>query len=215
VDDSDQTDPPGADEWDSRYAESERVWSGNPNGALVADLADLAPGRALDVGCGEGADAIWLAQRGWVVTAIDVSRVALDRAVAAAKERAVEVTWLRTGLLDAPLAPGGFDLVSAQYPALLRTDGASAEHALLAAVAPGGTLLVVHHVDFGAHHARGPHFDPEAFVHVEDVHARLGPEWEIQVFEERSRDVRSGAGAGHSRDRVLRARRRLPAGPAR
>lgn len=208
MDDPDQTEPSQEKVWDERYAETDRVWSGNPNGALVAEVAALSPGRALDVGCGEGADAIWLAERGWAVTGLDVSRVALDRAAAAAHERCVEVTWLLSGLIEASLPQAGFDLVSAQYPAVPRTEGALAEHAMLDAVAPGGTLLVVHHVDFGAHQSAGHHFDPERFVHVEDVHARLGPEWTIEVYEERTREVHSGAGAGHSRDRVLRARRR-------
>lgn len=205
---TDETEPSQAAVWDQRYAERDRVWSGNPNGALVAEVSGLPPGRALDVGCGEGADAIWLAERGWVVTALDVSQVALDRAAAAAHERGVVVTWLPTGLIEASLPLGGFDLVSAQYPAVPRTDGALAEHAMLDAVAPGGTLLVVHHVDFGSHQSAGHHFDPERFVHVEDVHALLGPDWSIEVYEERDRDVSSGAGAGHTRDRVLRAQRR-------
>ncbi len=68
------------DFWNERYRSSERVWSGNPNPQLVAEVAGLAPGRALDVGCGEGADAIWLARRGWDVVATDISGVALERA---------------------------------------------------------------------------------------------------------------------------------------
>src|SRR4051812_6953380 len=73
--------PAQATEWDARYSERDgTMWSGRPNGRLVAEVADLTPGRALDVGCGEGADAIWLARRGWMVTAIDVSDVAVTRA---------------------------------------------------------------------------------------------------------------------------------------
>ena len=71
-----------AAEWDARYGESDGArWSGRPNGRLVAEVAALAPGRALDAGCGEGADAIWLAEHGWVVTAVDVSEVALSARV--------------------------------------------------------------------------------------------------------------------------------------
>src|ERR1700709_2151048 len=73
-------DPAVQEEWDKRYAGQDRLWSGSPNGALVAEVAGLAPGRVLDVGCGEGADAIWLAKAGWQVTALEVSGVALERA---------------------------------------------------------------------------------------------------------------------------------------
>lgn len=138
-----------AAEWDERYAGAQQVWSGRPNGALVAEVAGLEPGRALDVGCGEGADAIWLATHGWQVTALDASGVALQRAALHAEQAGAHVQWRHAGLLDAGLPPAAFDLVAALYPALRRTDpdDDAAERALLAALAPGGTLLVVHHAD--------------------------------------------------------------------
>src|SRR5690349_19886130 len=133
------------------YRSTDALWSGKPNAQLVAEAADLPPGRALDVGCGEGADAVWLAARGWRVTALDVSEVALDRAAQHARAAVVEVAWLHAGLVEADLPV--FDLVSAQYPALLRTPTDDAERGWLGAGAPGGTLLVVHH-DVDAEHAR-------------------------------------------------------------
>jgi SAM-dependent methyltransferase len=141
--------------WDARYTESGQMWSGDPNGALVAEVRGRSPGRALDVGCGEGADAIWLAGQGWDVTALDVSGVALRRAEAAARESGAHVVWLHSDLLSADLPTDGFDLVSAQYPALVRTPGVEEGLALLNAVAPGGTLLFVHHAHFGSQPAGG------------------------------------------------------------
>src|SRR4051812_10422059 len=92
-----------AAEWDARYRErDEAVWSGRPNGRLVADVAGLQPGRALDVGCGEGADAVWLAQRGWAVTAIDISDVAIGRARQAAERAGVTVEWICGDALGTP-----------------------------------------------------------------------------------------------------------------
>src|SRR4051812_15234526 len=151
-------------EWDRRYAEREQLWSGQPNGALVAEVAGLTPGRVLDVGCGEGADAVWLARRGWEVTGLEVSRVALKRAVEHAHDSGVTVRWVHAGLVEAAFPPGSFDLVSAQYPALLRTPGGLAERALLAAVAPGGLLLLVHHAGMENSSGHDSGFDPADYV---------------------------------------------------
>lgn len=197
----------GPAEWDERYASAERVWSGRPNGALVAEVAGLRPGRALDVGCGEGADVVWLAQQGWDVTGLDVSQVALDRAAMHARQAGASVRWVHADLVQAQLPAGAFDLVSAQYPALLRTPGDDAERALLAAVAPGGTLLVVHHADIDPEEAKARGFDPADYVAPADVAALLDDGWRVEVDEKRSRDITGGAGAHHTHDLVLRARR--------
>ncbi|MFF0816934.1 class I SAM-dependent methyltransferase [Rhodococcus sp. NPDC003318] len=195
-----------ADEWDTRYRERDRVWSGEPNGALVHEATGMRPGRAADIGCGEGADALWLARHGWSVTALDVSRVALDRARAHA-DGAGDITWLHAGLLDADLPAGGFDLVSAQYPALRVTPDRAAERALLAAVAPGGTLLVVHHDMRDADAMRDRGFDPDDWVAPRDVAALLDAGWRIDVNEVRERSINGGAGAHHTHDVILRAHR--------
>jgi SAM-dependent methyltransferase len=197
----------GPAEWDERYASAEQVWSGRPNGALVAEVAGLRPGRALDVGCGEGADVVWLAQQGWDVTGLDVSQVALDRAAMHARQAGASVRWVHADLVQAQLPAGAFDLVSAQYPALLRTPGDDAERALLAAVAPGGTLLVVHHADIDPEEAKARGFDPADYVGPADVAALLDDGWRVEVDEKRSRDIAGGAGAHHTHDLVLRARR--------
>ena len=204
----------GDSEWDERYASTEQVWSGLPNAALVAEAGPLKPGRALDVGCGEGADAIWLAGQGWQVTAIDVSNVALQRAVIAAEKAGAHVEWMHTSLLNAPVSPGEFDLVSAQYPALLRTRNHDAEQVLLAAVAPEGHLLVVHHEHVDVEEAKTHGFDPKDYVFPADVAALLDESWRVLVDERRPRHLDTGAGAGHSHDLVLHAQR-LPLRRAR
>jgi SAM-dependent methyltransferase len=195
------------DTWDQRYTSAERVWSGQPNGALVTETAGLPPGRVLDVGCGEGADAVWLAEHGWDVTALDVSGVALERAARHAEQAQVRVRWVHAGLVEAALPAGTFDLVSAQYPALLRTDARDAEAALLAAVAPGGTLLVVHHQIVDAEHFKANGCDPDDYVSPADVAALLDDSWRIETDEIRPRHVTGGAGSHHTHDVVLRARR--------
>jgi SAM-dependent methyltransferase len=198
-------------DFDALYAGDEPVWSGEPNGALIDEIADAEPGRALDVGCGEGADAVWLAQRGWQVSALDIAAAALDRARQRAMQAGVEVRWLHHGLLDAPLEPESFDLVSAQYPALRHTADDAAIRALLSLVAPGGTLLVVHHADIDLDEARAHGVDPSLYVSPEDVRAALDENWDVLVNERRPRTIRGGAGAHHSHDLVLKARRRAGA----
>ncbi len=195
------------DTWDQRYASAEQVWSGQPNGALVSETTGLQPGKALDVGCGEGADAVWLAEHGWDVTALDVSQKALERAARHAEHARVPVRWVHAGLVEADLPPGTFDLVSAQYPALLRTEAHDAENTLLAAVAPGGTLLVVHHANFDEEQLRARGIEPEDYVSLSDIAALLDGKWRIEVNGTRSRHVTSGAGSHHTDDVILRARR--------
>jgi SAM-dependent methyltransferase len=203
-------DPAVRTEWDNRYAERHQLWSGQPNGALVTEVAGLTPGRVLDVGCGEGADAVWLARGGWDVTALEVSGLALARAVEHARDAEVAITWVHAELVEAALPPASFDLVSAMYPALLRTDDAVAERALLAAVAPGGLLLLVHHAGMQEPHEHDHEspFDPADYVWPPMVTALFDDDWQLELDEERARVAPdSGAGAHHANDLVVRARR--------
>ena len=201
-------DPVVREHWDGRYADRQQLWSGRPNGALVAEVAGLQPGRVLDVGCGEGADAVWLARGGWDVTALEVSGVALDRAMRHARDAGVAVHWVHAGLVEAALPPASFDLVSAQYPALLRTPEGSAERALLQAVAPGGALLLVHHAGVEDHEGHEGGDDPADYVWPSMVAALLDEDWQVEVDEQRPRPATDGgAGAHHTEDVVLRVRR--------
>lgn len=201
-------------DWDQRYG-GEQMWSGNPNGTLVGELAGMSAGRALDVGAGEGADALWLAEQGWDVTANDISSRALDRLAAEADRRGLRVarSHADANALGA-FAGGAFDLVSAQYASIPRTHDDRGVHNLLNAVAPGGTLFVVGH---DLEPMRGPvdttqhsrPFDPDAYVRVDDVVAVLqgSTEWLIEVHEKRVRPGGSASASHHVDDVVLRARR--------
>lgn len=204
------TDVPETEEWDGFYAgegDDAPVWSGRPNAVLAEEIAELPPGTALDVGCGEGADAIWLAERGWRVTAVDPSRVALARAASAARAAGVEVDWVHAGLLRMPGGTGQHDLVSAQYAVLRRSDDAAAMATLLGAVAPGGTLLVVHHETGPTHGAdHGP--DPTDLLTPRAVLDHLDDGWVVEFHEVRPRAADLPPDAHLVPDVVLRARRR-------
>lgn len=133
--------------WEEHYRKRDRVWSGRANPVLVDVAGSLPPGAALDLGCGEGGDAIWLAERGWRVTAVDVSATALERASAEATAAGVadRIDFQRHDLADS-LPEGAFDLVSAQYlqsPIEFPRERVLREAA--STVAPGGLLLVVTH----------------------------------------------------------------------
>ena len=133
-------------DWDHRYGGDSNVWSGNPNGTLVAEVDAIPSGRALDIGAGEGGDAIWLAERGWTVTANDISAAGLARVAAEAERRGLAVDRLHADANDRDaFGERVFDLVSMQYGSIHRTPDRRALSNLLGAVAPGGTLLVVGH----------------------------------------------------------------------
>ncbi len=195
--------------WEERYRIAPALWSGRANVQLVAEATGLPTGRALDAGSGEGGDALWLAARGWRVTAADFSTVALARAAAAAgrldPEVAGRVEWVHADLTRWEPPAGAFDLVSAQYFHLPRHDLDPALARLACAVAPRGSLLVVGHVASELHTGL-----PEMFFTAAQVAATLDPAaWDVVVCEDRSRTA-SGP-AGHElpvADTVLRARRR-------
>ncbi|MEU6037788.1 class I SAM-dependent methyltransferase [Actinomadura sp. NPDC047616] len=193
--------------WDERYRSRDRLFSGAPNGVLVTEVADLPPGQALDVGCGEGADALWLARRGWLVTAVDISRVALERAAAQAAGVTPNVAWARADLTTTAPPVGAFDLVSAQYFPLPRRPDHAALRSLLNAVAPGGTLLVVSH-DL-ADLPPGDEFDPSSYYQPAEIAELLDATWTVLVNETRPRTTPPPAGTRHTHDTVLRAQRSL------
>jgi SAM-dependent methyltransferase len=160
----------------------------------------------LDVGCGEGADAVWLAEQGWAVTALDVSKVALERAALRARQASVQVQWMPAGISDAQLPAAAFDLVSAQYPALPSSAEHRCERALLEAVAPGGLLLVVYHAGFDRAEARSRGINPDDYVFPTDIiNALLAGDWQVQIDTRRPRQKPTPS--GHTHDLVVRARR--------
>ena len=194
-----------AEFWDQRYLGRDRLFSGDPNGVLVTEASDLPPGRALDVGCGEGGDAGWLAGRGWRVTAVDISQVALDRAARTVGDP--RVTWTRADLTSAPPPAGAFDLVSMQYFPLPRRPGHAALHGLLDAVAPGGTLLIGAH-DLADLPPGGDHdVDPGDYYQPAEFAALLDGTWTVLTNETRPRTTPAPPGTAHAHDTVLRARR--------
>lgn len=201
--------------WDERYRSSSALWSGEPNSRLVEEASGLPPGRALDAGCGEGADAIWLAQRGWCVTAVDFSRVALERAQAAAAHAAGDlaqrIDWLHADLTVWLPPQGQYDLVSAHFIGLEKERRAALFARLAGAVAPGGALLLVGHhpSDLTTTVRRPPR--PEVFFTANQAAQALDPqEWEIVVCADKPRNATDPAGRMVTiHDAVVHARRKL------
>ena len=133
------------EDWDARYAQKELLWTARPNRLFAAEVAGMEPGRALDVACGEGRNAVWLAERGWHVTGVDFSEVALGKAAELARARGVEVEWVAADALAHEPPPGAFDLVAVLYLQLPRDELARALRRAARAVAPGGVLIVLGH----------------------------------------------------------------------
>jgi SAM-dependent methyltransferase len=176
---------------------------------LVAEAAGLSPGRALDVGCGEGADAIWLARRGWTVTAIDISDVALSRAREAAEAAGVDIEWLCGDALATPLTARSFDLLSMQYPALPKVAGEAAVRTLLDTVRQGGLLLAVYHDldDEHREHMKSRGFDPANYVGADDLLQLLDENFSVELHATEPR-IDPPPDNPHIADIILRARRR-------
>ncbi|MFD2093470.1 FAD-dependent oxidoreductase [Blastococcus deserti] len=205
--------PHGEHDWEQQYRSHPQLWSGRPNAPLVEHAEALEPGAALDVGCGEGADAIWLAARGWRVTAVDLSPTALERAAghaaAAGADVAARIDWRLADVTSGAPHARTYDLVTSHFLHLRGEQRRELFARLATAVAPGGTLLLVgHHPKDLESGASRPH-QPDMFFTAEEVAASLEPgEWDVLVAEARPRPAHAHEGnVATVHDAVLVARR--------
>ena len=196
-----------SEDWDRRYAGSELLWTAAANRFLVAEASGLTPGRALDLACGEGRNAVWLAEQGWQVTGVDFSGVALAKAATLAAGRGVEVEWVQADLVDYEPAPGTYDLVVVLYLQVPAADRTTVMRRAASALVSGGVLLVVAHDSSNIEHGWGGPQDPSVLYDAGDVTADLGDGLEFERAEVVRRPVEHPDGEKVALDLLVRARR--------
>ena len=180
--------------WDERYADTDLVWSATPNQFVAAELADLAPGSALDVACGEGRNALWLAERGWDVTAVDFSLTGLDkgRALQSRHEqgRDMHIDWVHADVLDYDFGSDVFDLVVIAYLQVPAKEREIVVRRCFGSLIEGGTLFVVAHDSTNLTEGTGGPQDESVLYTAEDVLSDLGDErYEVERAERVARQV--------------------------
>lgn len=192
------------EDWDRRYASVESLWSAEPNRFLVAEVADLEPSRALDLACGEGRNAIWLAARGWDVTGVDYSEVAIAKARSRAERTRVAVDLRCADLVAYEPETAAFDLVLVLYLHIPRDERRGVLERAAAAVAPGGTFVLLGHDRTNIADGVGGPSDPGILYTPDEIAAEL-PGLEIEKAE---RVLRGVAGEGRDAiDALVRARK--------
>ena len=193
---TDHEPPAGANRralWDQRHAAQDPIESTEPDPTLVDEIGSLRPGRAFDLGAGDGRNAIWLAERGWKVTAVDFSQVALERGRSRATESGVEVEWQLADLLDWSPDARLYDLVTLFFLHLPGTERRAVYARAADAVAPGGTLLIVAHDRANLAGGVGGPRDPDVLVSPGEVAAEL-PGFRIDRAETMQRPAPDGRG---------------------
>ncbi len=204
------------DRWNQRYTDKELVWSAGPNRLLEQEVRELEPGSALDLACGEGRNAIWLAEQGWQVTAVDFSHVAIEKGGAIAKRRNVDVEWVVADAAE--YAPGGkFDLVAILYLHTAREERDQWMRHARDAVASNGLLLYIGHDLSNIEHGVGGPQHPEVLPTPRDV-AQMLPGFEIERAEIVERHVEGEPGHGAEGDGIALdafVRARKPREPAK
>jgi 2-polyprenyl-3-methyl-5-hydroxy-6-metoxy-1,4-benzoquinol methylase len=192
------------EDWDARYAAVDNLWAAKPNRFLVAEVGNLEPGRALDLACGEGQNAIWLATLGWRVTGVDYSEVAIAKARGRAERDGVDATFECADLVTYEPGSRVFDLVVVLYLHIPSRERHVVLDRAATALAPGGTFLLVGHDTLNITEGVGGPSDPDIHFTPDEIAAEL-PDLEIVKAERVLRDVR-----GQERDAIdalVRARR--------
>jgi len=190
--------------WNRKYAETDLLWSAKPNHLLVAEVADLAPGLALDLACGEGRNAVWLAELGWKVTGVDFSEVAIAKARERASRELLDIDFVSADLLEYEPEREAFDLVIVFYLQVPPTERRRVLERAAAAVRGDGTLLLVGHDATNLTDGVGGPRDPDLLYSPNDIAAEL-PGLEVEKAERVLRDI-SGADKP-AIDALVRARR--------
>ena len=188
--------------WDTRYRASDLVWGGEPNRFVAEEFTGTPPGRALDLGAGEGRNAIWLAGLGWQVTAVDFSAVAVDRARRLAEQRGAMVDWVVADLRDYQPTPGGFDAVVVAYLHLPPADLNVVLGRAAQALAPGGRILVVGHDVTNIKQGIGGPQDPGVLHTPPGIVAAL-PGLSVRRAERVRRPVAAGQGVVDAIDTLV------------
>ena len=192
------------EDWDRKYAAQERLWSDRPNRTVVAELSGLAPGRALDLACGEGRHAVMLAGLGWDVTGVDFSEIAIAKARARSVEEELDIQFVCADLLRYDPEPAAFDLVLVVYLQIPSAERRVVLAEAASALAPGGLLVLLGHDLTNLADGVGGPSDPELLYTSDDIAADL-PDLEIEKAE---RVLRNVAGADRPAiDALVRARR--------
>ena len=194
--------------WDRRYSGRDLVWTAQPNRFLVAETEALAPGRAIDLACGEGRNAIWLAERGWHAVGVDFSGIGLQKAREFAAARGVSVAWVLADLLEYHPEPRAFDLALIFYLQLPAAQRRSVVRAAAEAVAPGGTFLLVAHDSSNLQHGHGGPQNPAVLYSALDVLGDLdGAGLVVERADCVQRPVETVDGDRVALDALVRARR--------
>jgi 2-polyprenyl-3-methyl-5-hydroxy-6-metoxy-1,4-benzoquinol methylase len=192
------------EDWDRRYAEVENLWAVKPNRFLVAETEGLEPGRALDLACGEGQNAIWLASLGWDVTGVDFSEVAIAKARLRAERDAVDADFVCADLRDYEPETGAFDLVVVLYLHITADERRAVLARAAAALSPRGTFVFVGHDLTNLTDGVGGPSDPRLLCTPDEIASEL-PGLEIEKAERVLRDVRDEE--RDAIDALVRARR--------
>lgn len=192
-------------DWDERYKTPDLIWTAEPNQFLVRETSDLSPGRAIDLACGEGRNAIWLAERGWDTTGVDFSPVGLEKAREFSERRGTKVQWVEADLNEWEPTPNSYDLVLLAYVQLPSVMRSPLHRKAFTAVKPGGRLLIIAHDSTNLREGFGGPQSSDVLFSPDDVLADIeGADFAIERAERVTRTVTTDLGERVAIDALVR-----------